>query len=439
MTRQEKVDVLAIGCGPFNMGLAALASTVDDCNVLVVDPRDEFRWHPGLMFPDASLQVWFLSDLVTLVDPTHPLSFLNYLADTNRLYRFMVRENFFPSRLEYEDYLLWCVRRLDSLRWGTTVTEVDWDSSADAFRVTMVTNGAESTVIARHVVVGVGTEPFVPETLQTDSPNVIHSSEYLYHQERAHAADSVTVIGSGQSGAEIVADLLEANYHGGPAVRWWTRTPWFAPLDFTKLSLEMTTPAYMDYFASLPEEARDRIRPQHWQFHKGVSADTLAQVHELLYRRQFAEKLNPVQLRISTAVEGIDTLPDGKLRVRARHLDTGNALAHTTDLVVACTGYRRRETPFLTPIEPLLHRDSKGRYVFGPQHQVETEPALTNRLFMVNAEEHAIGVSAPNLDIGAVRNARILNTAMGREVYRLPTDTAFTQFGIDNADDVVAE
>src|SRR5690606_5326983 len=129
--------------------------------------------------PDASLQVWFLSDLVTLVDPTHPLSFLNYLADTNRLYRFMVRENFFPSRLEYEDYLLWCVRRLDSLRWGTTVTEVDWDSSADAFRVTMVTNGAESTVIARHVVVGVGTEPFVPESLQTGSPNVIHSSEYL--------------------------------------------------------------------------------------------------------------------------------------------------------------------------------------------------------------------------------------------------------------------
>lgn len=436
---QADVDVLAIGCGPFNMGLAALASTVDDCSVLVVDGRDEFRWHPGLMFPDASLQVWFLSDLVTLVDPTHPLSFLNYLADNDRLYRFMVRENFFPSRLEYEDYLRWCVRRLDSLRWGTTVTEVDWEAAADAFRVTMVCDGEESTVLARHVVVGVGTEPFLPESLETGSCGVIHSSEYLHHRQRAHAADSVTVIGSGQSGAEIVADLLEANHHGGPAVRWWTRTPWFAPLDFTKLALEMTTPAYMDHFASLPEAARDRIRPQHWQFHKGVSADTLAEIHELLYRRQFADKPNPVQLRISTEVEGIDTLADGKLRVRGRHLDTGSALAHTTDLVVACTGYRPRATPFLAPIETLLHRDSKGRYIFGPQHQVETEPELADRLFMVNAEEHAIGVSAPNLDIGAVRNARILNTVMGREVYRLPEDTAFTSFGIDDADDVVAE
>ncbi|MHC3004495.1 lysine N(6)-hydroxylase/L-ornithine N(5)-oxygenase family protein [Gordonia sp. GN26] len=437
MTRVENVDVLAIGCGPFNLGLAALASTVDDLDVLVVDSRDEFRWHPGLMFDEARLQVGFLSDLVTLVDPTHPMSFLNYMADTDRMYRFLVRENFYPTRIEYEAYLHWCIDRLDTLRWGATVTEVTWDDDADAFAVTILSGGATSTVIARHVVVGVGTEPFVPGSLSSDSPAVIHSSDYLYHQDKAHAADTVTVIGSGQSGAEIVIDLLEANLRGGPSVRWWTRTPWFAPLDFTKMSLEMTTPAYMDYFQSLPEEARDRIRPQHWQFHKGVSSDTLERVHELMYQRQLREKLNPVQLRISTEVDAIDTLADGELRVRGRHLDTGTQLAHTTDMVIACTGYQPRPTPFLDPIESRLHRDSRGRLVIGPAHQVEAEPALANRLFVANAEEHAVGVSAPNLDIGAVRNARILNAVTGREVYRLPKDTAFTAFGADDLDDVV--
>ncbi len=437
MTRVENVDVLAIGCGPFNLGLAALASTVDDLDVLVVDSRNEFRWHPGLMFDEARLQVGFLSDLVTLVDPTHPMSFLNHMADTDRMYRFLVRENFYPTRIEYEAYLLWCIDRLDSLRWGTTVTEVTWDDDADAFAVALISGGTTSTVIARHVVVGVGTEPFVPEALSSSSPAVVHSSDYLYHQDKAHAADSVTVIGSGQSGAEIVIDLLEANLRGGPSVRWWTRTPWFAPLDFTKMSLEMTTPAYMDYFQSLPEEARDRIRPQHWQFHKGVSSDTLERVHELMYQRQLREKLNPVQLRISTEVDGVDTLADGKLKVRGRHLDTGTQLAHTTDMVIACTGYQPRPTPFLAPIESRLHRDSRGRLVVGAAHQVEAEPALANRLFVANAEEHAVGVSAPNLDIGAVRNARILNTVMGREVYRLPKDTAFTSFGIDDSDGVV--
>ena len=438
MTRVENVDVLAIGCGPFNLGLAALASTVDDLDVLVVDSRDEFRWHPGLMFDEARLQVGFLSDLVTLVDPTHPMSFLNYMADTDRMYRFLVRENFYPTRVEYEAYLRWCIDRLDTLRWGTTVTEVTWDDAADAFAVTIVSGGTTSTVAARHVVVGVGTEPFVPESLSSDSSAVVHSSDYLYHQDKAHAADTVTVIGSGQSGAEIVIDLLEANLRGGPSVRWWTRTPWFAPLDFTKMSLEMTTPAYMDYFQSLPEEARDRIRPQHWQFHKGVSSDTLERVHELMYQRQLREKLNPVQLRISTEVDAIDTLADGKLRVRGRHLDTGTQLAHTTDMVIACTGYQPRPTPFLDPIDSRLHRDSRGRLVIGPAHQVEAEPALANRLFVANAEEHAVGVSAPNLDIGAVRNARILNAVTGREVYRLPKDTAFTAFGADDLDDVVS-
>lgn len=425
------VDVLAIGCGPFNLGLAALASTVPDLSLLVVDSRPGFRWHPGLMFEEATLQVSFLSDLVSLVDPTHPLSFLAYLADVDRLYPFLVRENFFPTRREYEAYLLWVVERLGTLRWGTTVDEVRWDGDAERFEVSVTTDGVTSTVHAGHVVLGVGTEPHVPEPLSGSSPSIVHSSTYLEHRDRAHAAEAVTVIGSGQSGAEIVVDLLEANLAGGPAVRWWTRTGWFAPLDFTKLSLEMTTPAYMDYFHGLPERTRDAVRAGHWQFHKGISADTLERLHDLLYRRQLTEKLPPVQLRNGVTVTGVDPLPEGRLRIRARHNDTGDLIAHPTDLVVAATGYRPRSTSFLTPVEGLLHRDSRGRLDIECNHAVAADGALSGRLFVANADEHSHGVSAPNLDIGAVRNARILNAVLGREAYRLPRHTAFTTFGAD--------
>ena len=131
----EHVRVLAVGCGPFNLGLAALASTVDDADVVVVDSSDRFAWHPGLMFDDAKLQVSFLSDLVSLVDPSHPMSFLAYLADVDRLYPFLVREDWFPTRREYEAYLLWVIDRLQNLRWGTTVDEVRWNESGDFFEV----------------------------------------------------------------------------------------------------------------------------------------------------------------------------------------------------------------------------------------------------------------------------------------------------------------
>lgn len=438
MKDTDTVDILAIGCGPFNLGLAALASTIDDLDVLVVDSRDEFRWHPGLMFPDATLQVSFLSDLVSLVDPTHPMSFLAYMADIDRLYPFLVREDFFPTRVEYEAYLQWSIGRLDSLRFSTTVDEVTWDAADDSFAVAISTPAGTSTIRANHIVLGIGTEPHIPAELSSTSPAVVHSSEYLYHQEAAHAADTVTVIGSGQSGAEIVIDLLEQNLDGGPAVRWWTRTPWFAPLDFTKLSLEMTTPAYMDYFHSLPEAKRDEVVPTHWQFHKGISTDTLDRLHDLLYRRQLTDKPRPVQLRNGAAVERVDVLGDGKLRVRGRHCDTGTPLAHVTDLVIAATGYRDRRADFLAPVEPYLRRDASGRPVVEIDHSIATtDSAVAGRLFVANAELHSHGVSAPNLDIGAVRNARILNAVLGREAYRLPRHTAFTTFGVDDADDVV--
>lgn len=425
------VDVLAIGCGPFNLGLAALASTVDDLNVLVVDSAPEFRWHPGLMFEEAKLQVSFLSDLVSLVDPTHPMSFLAYLADADRLYPFLVREQFFPTRREYEAYLRWVVERLSSLRFGTTVDEVRWDTERQLFDVSLTaSDGTVSRVSAGHVVVGVGTEPAIPAALDTTSNALIHSSEYLFHQGAAHKAGAVTVIGSGQSGAEIVIDLLEANLNGGPAVQWWTRTQWFAPLDFTKLSLEMTTPGYMDYFHGLPEATRDRVRAGHWQFHKGISSDTLERLHDLLYRRELHEKLPPVRLRNGVAVEGLDTQTDGRLRIRGRHNDTGALLAHTADLVIAATGYRPRKQDFLAPIDDRLQRDSQGRLAVESDHSVAADGDLSGRVFVANAEEHTHGVSAPNLDIGAMRNAKILNAVAGREVYRLQRNTAFTSFAV---------
>lgn len=436
-TAPERVSILAIGCGPFNLSLAALASTVDGADVVVVDSSDTFAWHPGLMFDDATLQVSFLSDLVSLVDPSHPLSFLAYLADVDRLYRFLVREDFFPTRREYEDYLRWAIGKLTGLRWSTTVTEVRWDEEAGHFEVDLTGPNGPSTLHAEHVVMGIGTEPAIPESVRVDSDALVHSSQYLYHRDTLHAAGAVTVIGSGQSGAEIVADLLEANLAGGPAVRWWTRTPWFAPLDFTKLSLEMTTPAYMEYFHSLPEATRDEVRRGHWQFHKGVSEDTLARIHDLLYRRQFVADAAPVQLRPGVEIASAEATGGG-LRVTGRHLDTGTTLAHDADLVVAATGYTERPPAVLAPLAGILERDAHGRPVVLADHSLapaDAGSALAHRLFVANAEHHAFGVSAPNLDIGAVRNAKILNSVLGREAYRLPQRTAFISFGPD--DDMV--
>src|SRR5699024_4988236 len=72
-------DLLAVGIGPFGLGLAALSEPLADVDAVFLDQRPEFRWHPGMMIEGSTIQVPFLADLVTMADPTSPYSFLNFL------------------------------------------------------------------------------------------------------------------------------------------------------------------------------------------------------------------------------------------------------------------------------------------------------------------------------------------------------------------------
>jgi len=423
-------DVVAIGCGPFNLGLAALASRIEGLDLAAFEARPELLWHPGLMFDDATLQLSFLADLVTLADPTNPLSFLAYLRDVDRLYPFFVREQFHPTRREYEDYLRWVVSKLSVVRFSHRVESVDWDADRSRFAVQVAGANADRVrVLAKDLVIGIGTEPVLPEALAgLPALKLLHSADYLDRPLDVSRAQHVTVIGSGQSAAEIVLDLLKRNLEGGPAFTWLTRTQSFAPLDYSKLVLEMTTPAYIRYFHGLPQDVKDRLNVSQWQHYKGISTKTLDQIHDLLYQRQLKPGLAAVELRCGVAVESAVLRSSGAIALVCRHRDTGSVFEQATSLVVSATGYRERRPSFLGPIESLLRRDAQGRYRVRLNYSVELDESVSGKIFVANAEFHSHGVATPDLGVCAYRNATILNAITGREVYRLPRHTAFTSF-----------
>ena len=425
-------DIVGVGAGPFNLGLAALASTQPDIDLLVFDASRELTWHRGLMFDDAELQLSFLADLVSLVEPTHPCSFLAYLRDVDRLYAFYVREAFHPTRREYEAYLRWVASKLDRVRFSHRVERVDWDSERELFRLRVSgPSGAPLEVLTKNLVLGIGTEPHVPSAL-ADLPTsrLLHAADYLYRRSELERARHVTVVGSGQSGAEVVLDLLLQNLAGGPAVSWLTRTRSFAPLDYTKLVLEMTTPAYVRYFHALPQPTKDRLVAEQWQHYKGISSELIRQIHEQLYRRELVGGLAPVELRSGVNVEAASIATHDKVVLGCRDRDSDARFEHETELVIAATGYRERRPSFLAPIEQFLVRDELGRYRVRLDHSVELLEPVSGRIFVANADLHSHGVAAPDLGISAYRNATILNAVTGREVYRLPQRTAFTSFGV---------
>ncbi len=118
MENNKIYDIIGIGIGPFNLGLAALLEPVESISALFLDQAEGFDWHPGLMLDNATLQVPFMADLVTMADPKSKYSFLNFLKETDRLYKFYIREDFFILRKEYNLYCQWAADQLQSCLFG---------------------------------------------------------------------------------------------------------------------------------------------------------------------------------------------------------------------------------------------------------------------------------------------------------------------------------
>ncbi len=120
-------DFIAIGLGPFNLGLACLSEPVDELSGVFLERRQDFDWHGGMLLEASTLQTPFLADLVTMADPTSPYSFLNFLKQSGRLYPFYIRESFYPLRSEYNDYCRWAAAQLTSVRFGHHVDQIEYD------------------------------------------------------------------------------------------------------------------------------------------------------------------------------------------------------------------------------------------------------------------------------------------------------------------------
>ncbi|MGN7189910.1 lysine N(6)-hydroxylase/L-ornithine N(5)-oxygenase family protein [Curtobacterium sp. MCBA15_004] len=420
-------DLVGIGIGPFNLGLACLTDPIDDLDAVFLDQADGFAWHHGMMLDDATIQVPFLADLVTMADPTSRWSFLAWLKATGRLYPFYIREDFHPLRREYDAYCRWAAEQLDTLRWGRRVVAVEHDPDTDLFTVLAETTDGPETYRARHVVTGIGTEPAVPEALRGLDGPVVHSAGYLPAREDLRRADSIAVVGSGQSAAEVYRDLLEGIRDGGYRLDWITRSPRFFPMEDTKLTLEMTSPEYTDHFHGLPGPVRDRLGREQRGLYKGISADLVDTIYDTLYRTSATGPV-PTTLRTDTSVVAATWMPDrDRFRLTLRHAQLGTEAEHEVARLVLATGYRPRTPDFLAPVEHLVARDERGRLAVARDLHVDT---LGGRIWVQNAEEHTHGLTAPDLGMGAWRNASIIRSVTGRAVYGLEERIAFQEFGL---------
>ncbi|MCL2553936.1 MAG: lysine N(6)-hydroxylase/L-ornithine N(5)-oxygenase family protein [Actinomycetia bacterium] len=420
---RDEPDFVAIGLGPFNLGLACLTEPLDDLNGVFLESKPDFDWHSGMFLEGATLQTPFLSDLVTLADPTSPFSFLNYLKESGRLYSFYIRESFYPLREEFNDYCRWAAARLRSVRFGRTVTEVTYDEADGRYTVR---TGTGETYRAPRLVLGTGTPPYVPPAAEGLGGDAVHAGGYLPARDRLRAKRSITVVGSGQSAAEIYHDLLQGIDDGGYALNWVTRSPRFFPLEYTKLTLEMTSPEYVDYFHALPPEMRERLNASQKNLYKGINTELINAIFDLLYARNRRGKV-PTRLLTNTSLDSVRHDPDtGTYTLGLRQREQGRDHTLTTEALVLATGYRYRVPEFLAPVRDRIRWDAQGRYEVTRDYAIDV---TGHGVYVQNAELHTHGFAAPDLGMAAYRNSRIIRELLGgREPYRVETAIAFQEF-----------
>lgn len=428
MENKQKYDIIGIGIGPFNLGLAALLEPVDHVNALFLDQAEGFDWHPGLMLDNATLQVPFMADLVTMADPKSKYSFLNFLKETDRLYKFYIREDFFILRKEYNLYCQWVVNQLPNCLFGKKVENISFNEAEKLYAIDVLDlkNNDVTTYYAEKLALGTGTQPSLPQFMEGKSyPNVIHTSEYLERKVNISEAHSVSIIGSGQSAAEIFQDLLPETQNG-LFMSWFTRPDRFFPMEYSKLTLELTSPEYVDHFYQMPSQQRKNLLGKQPPLYKGINFDLINDIFDTLYEMSVGNVPLNVELKPSCQLDSV--YPEGNsYALNFTHVQDEVSFSHMSDYIILATGYKYKEPKFLKGIENVINRTEDGLFDVSRHYTIDNAESI----FVQNAELHTHGFVTPDLGMGAYRNAIIINAISGKEIYKVEKRIAFQQFNTE--------
>jgi len=199
---------IGIGAGPANLSLAALHQTSTTERMALFDRAPAPDWHTTLLHPGVRMQTSWLKDLVSVVDPTHKLTFLNYLVTEGRLFALLNAQFDVIPRREYMRYLAWASRQIDDLHYGLNIDSIG--ITDDGFEVR-----SQGRALARSepLTLGVGTRPAMPDWTAALPGDRAFIADYLApHLDTMRRDEKVAVVGGGQTGIEAVLRLLSAGF-----------------------------------------------------------------------------------------------------------------------------------------------------------------------------------------------------------------------------------
>lgn len=202
-------DVVVVGAGQAGLGLA---------RVLQDAGLDAVVLERGQVGETWRTQRW---DSFALNTPNSMNGLPGSPYDGDDGFGFMSHHELVAS---FEEY----VERFElDIRTGVTVTSVSGTDAGDEFKVLGINGGKELTFAAKSVVVasGIAQSPRIPPYAESVPNKIVQLSTGTYRSPGELPDGAVIVVGGGQSGAQIVEDLLGAGREVYFSISKVTRLP----------------------------------------------------------------------------------------------------------------------------------------------------------------------------------------------------------------------
>ncbi|MFE0537988.1 lysine N(6)-hydroxylase/L-ornithine N(5)-oxygenase family protein [Streptomyces nigra] len=418
-------DVIGIGFGPSNVAMAIALSEhnagpgAQPLRAHFFEQQPRFGWHRGMLIDDATMQVSFLKDLVTLRNPASDYSFLCYLKSRGRLIDFINHKSLFPLRIEFHDYFEWAAARVDDLvSYGHEVVGVMpvlRDGVVEHLDVTVRSAQGLAVHRARNLVLGTGLRPLMPDGVER-SDRLWHTSELLGRVAawEGPPPERVVVVGAGQSAAENVA-YLHRRFPDAEICAVFSRYG-YSPADDSGFANRIFDPEAVDAFYTAPESVKRRLMDYHGNTNYSVVDIDLI---DDLYRQMYREKVLGTErlrfLNVSRLTDVKET-EDDRVSATVTSLVTGEETRLDADVVVFATGYGPADpVGLLGEVADRCLRDDEGRVRVERDYRVATDDSLRCGIYLQGGTEHTHGITSSLLSNTAVRVGEILDSLLDRD------------------------
>lgn len=417
-------DLIGIGFGPSNVAMAialsehnARAAGQEVITARFFEQQPSFGWHRGMLIDDATMQVSFLKDLVTLRNPASEFSFLCYLKSKGRLIDFINHKNLFPLRVEFHDYFEWAAAKVEGMvSYGhevVGVAPVIRDGAVEYLEVTVRSGEGLMVHRARNLVIGTGLRPLMPEGVERGE-RVWHNSELLAKVDELEGTSPArfVVVGAGQSAAENVA-YLHRRFPEAEICAVFSRYG-YSPADDSSFANRIFDPAAVDAYFAAPENIKHRLMDYHGNTNYSVVDIDLI---DDLYRQSYQEKvLGTERLRFLNVsrLTDVEETP-AKVRTTVTSLVTGDETPLDADVVVFATGYSQADPlGLLGEVADHCLRDDEGRVRVERDYRISTDPDLRCGIYLQGGTEHTHGITSSLLSNTAIRVGEILDSLLER-------------------------